>query len=85
MNSRIKETICFTCNRNNGEHLAGARLIYDTPVAPSGVDIDTYEVEGQRVASVTVDGCEVTVGIETGADGTEVFTHPKVNGPPPGG
>ena len=82
MSERIKKVICLTDNFPDGQHITGAKIIYDTPLNYDQISPADFKVKGRRIIGFKCEGDTVTLSLDPCDEASLLIESPSNDEPP---
>lgn len=82
MSDHIKNIICITDNFPDGQHITGAKIVYDTPIDVNRITPAAFRVKDRRIAGCACDEYSVTLDLDPYDTAAYLIGSPSNDDPP---
>lgn len=82
MSDHIKNIICITDNFRDGQHITGAKIIYDTPIDVNRITPAAFRVKDRRITGCSCDEYSVTLELDPYDTAAYLIASPSSDEPP---
>jgi len=82
MSDHIKSIICITDNFPDGQHITGAKIIYDIPVDVNRITPAAFRVKDRRITGCSCDDHSVTLELDPYDAAAYLIASPSSDEPP---
>lgn len=84
MSDHIQKVICLTDNFPDGQHITGAKLVYDIPLDPVRVSPAAFKVKNRRITGFSCEENVITLQLDPAEKAAYVIGQPGGDEPPKG-
>ena len=82
MSEHIKKVICLTDNFPDGQHITGAKIIYDTPLDYNQISPAAFKVKDRMITGFACEGDTVTLCLDPRDKASYLIEQPGNDDPP---